>query len=507
MISNSVPFMTAFDIVIISLVIVSLLYFIPKYSNQIALKERAGFLLIISAMALIALFYSADLVVMYAFPLFMPMDKAMDLMNVLHLDYRWFVSLLCVAMLSIGFFRLHNSFGELLSEADAREDALRTELRTRVETESALQSSEALHRQAMELAGLGYCLWDCTTDTCLYCSEEYARIHGVSPEQYISLATTDEPAFNHPDDIEAYKAGIARVRRGDPFAMEYRIITYDGETRYVRELASPVFDDAGEVVREICTIQDITEEKNTEARLVQAQKFEAMGQLTSGVAHDVNNILSVVLGNVGLIGRKKVEGLEPLLEPIKHAAKIGAELTERLLAFTRQQPLHPASVDLGKLIEGLPSFFGPVLGDSIYIKTDVPSDLWRIHVDQVQLENALLNLAINARDAMPDGGSLVLSAENASVDAEESTGHAGPERIAGDYVILSVSDTGTGMPPEVLKKAVDPFFTTKAAGKGTGLGLATVYGYVHQSGGWLEINSSPGQGTNVELFLPKSQTG
>ncbi|WP_291830373.1 ATP-binding protein, partial [Bosea sp. (in: a-proteobacteria)] len=243
---------------------------------------------------------------------------------------------------------------------------------------------------------------------------------------------------------------------------------------------------------------DITDRRQAEARLHRAQRMEAMGQLTGGIAHDFNNLLLVIIVSLDLL--REVPDLEPpypsLLENAHAAATRAADLTQRLLAFARQQPLRNASIDLGELVEGMHGLLKRTLGQTIGIEISAPLDLWPVANDQGQIENALLNLAINARDAMPRGGVLRIACFNHPGAPEEGM-------APGDYVALAVTDTGEGMEPEVARRAFDPFFTTKPVGKGTGLGLSMIYGFVRQSGGHVGLATAPGQGTTVTLYLPR----
>ncbi|HEX6113651.1 MAG TPA: ATP-binding protein [Geminicoccaceae bacterium] len=234
----------------------------------------------------------------------------------------------------------------------------------------------------------------------------------------------------------------------------------------------------------------------------QAQKMEAVGQLTGGIAHDFNNLLAAVLGNLQLL-RKRLAGDDAALRLIEGAiegAERGASLTQRLLAFARQQDLHPAAVDVAELVHGMLEMLRRSIGPLIRVDTNFAADLWPAHVDANQLELAILNLVVNARDAMPEGGRLTLTAQNATV-----AGPADDALGAGDYVCLAVADTGSGMDEATLARATEPFFTTKGAGKGTGLGLSMVHGLAAQSGGALRLSSRPGAGTSAELWLPRAQ--
>ena len=249
---------------------------------------------------------------------------------------------------------------------------------------------------------------------------------------------------------------------------------------------------------------EVIERSKAEEALRQAQKMEAVGHLTGGIAHDFNNMLGIVIGSLGLLSRR-VKSEDPRVQQYIDAATEGArraaKLTQRLLAFSRQQALRPEAVDVSKLVQGMSELLRGSLGRDVRLQVMVEDGLWRVHADRNQLENAILNLALNARDAMPDGGNLLIEAENADANAPKIQNNA--ELTAGDYVQLTIADTGLGMPPDVLAKAFDPFFTTKVVGKGTGLGLSQVYGFVKRSGGHIKIASQVGRGTIVEIYLPR----
>jgi nitrogen-specific signal transduction histidine kinase/CheY-like chemotaxis protein len=241
-----------------------------------------------------------------------------------------------------------------------------------------------------------------------------------------------------------------------------------------------------------------------EATLRQSQKMEAVGQLTGGLAHDFNNLLTGVSGSLELLEKRLAQGrineLGRYLQTAQGAAKRAAALTHRLLAFSRRQTLDPKPTDVNRLIAGIDELIRRTMGPAITVTFTGAAGLWGVFADPNQLENALLNLCINARDAMPDGGSLTIETANGILDTEAARML---ELQAGAYVSLSVSDTGSGMTPDVIARAFDPFFTTKPIGEGTGLGLSMVYGFVRQSGGQARISSEPGKGTKVSLYLPR----
>ncbi len=271
----------------------------------------------------------------------------------------------------------------------------------------------------------------------------------------------------------------------------------------------PHFNETGEVQGCFVAARDVTERRQLEAELRQSQKMEAVGRLTGGIAHDFNNLLAVIVGNMQLLSRSLRDSPRLLrqAETSMKAAMRGAELTRRLLAFARQQVLEPRVVDLDSLIGGMYDLLRRSLTGDIEIRQVTAPDVWPVKIDPGQLENAILNLVINARDAMPQGGAIIISTRNEVIttppaDAAAFSGEGPPQ--PGEYAVLEVLDTGEGMPPETLKRVFEPFFTTKDVGKGSGLGLPMVYGFVRQSGGHVRISSTVGKGTTVQLFLPRS---
>jgi signal transduction histidine kinase len=253
-------------------------------------------------------------------------------------------------------------------------------------------------------------------------------------------------------------------------------------------------------------IRDLTSRHKIEEELRQAQKMEAVGHLSGGIAHDFNNLLTVINGNLEMIERRLDDvKLRALLREAQDAADDGAILTAQLLAFGRRQPLNPKLADVGQLVSNFSDLLRRTLGEAIELRTIVSGAMNRALVDASQLQNALLNLALNARDAMPRGGRLTVEVSPAQIDADYA--RMFPEVRSGSYLLISVTDTGVGMPPEVRQRAFEPFFTTKDVGAGTGLGLSMVYGFAKQSGGHVQLYSEPGQGTSVRLFLPATAAG
>lgn len=248
-------------------------------------------------------------------------------------------------------------------------------------------------------------------------------------------------------------------------------------------------------------VRDLTEHKSTERALLEAQKMEAMGQLTGGIAHDFNNLLTVIIGNLEMLETKLSSGAQrELATEALEAAEIGARLTTRLLAFARRSHLEPEAVNLNSFVLGLTDMLHRTLGETIYLSNALSPALWMVRADPSQVESAIVNLAVNARDAMPNGGRLVIETSNVRIGSEDAAG----ERLQpGDYVRLSVADTGTGMAQDVREKAFEPFFTTKEKGRGTGLGLPMIYGFAKQSGGHATIYSERGKGATVNIYLPR----
>jgi signal transduction histidine kinase/CheY-like chemotaxis protein len=269
----------------------------------------------------------------------------------------------------------------------------------------------------------------------------------------------------------------------------------------------PVADADGVIRRITGTSQDVTERRQIERALAQSQKMDALGQLTGGMAHDFNNMLGIIIGNLDLL--KPLLGAEALASELCAEARDGAvrcaELIRRLLAFARRQPLHPDQIDVNTLVTDVSRLLGRTLGGHIALTLDLDAALWPVKVDASQLEAALINLATNARDAMPKGGQLTIATRNTTFDALYIAQH--PDVAAGDYAQIEVSDTGTGIAPEIIDRIFDPFFTTKVCGQGTGLGLSMAFGFAKQSGGHLTVYSELSLGTTFRLYLPRSDSG
>ena len=301
--------------------------------------------------------------------------------------------------------------------------------------------------------------------------------------------------------MESHDRAVIEARR----AMQWEItLPKPAGPRTVMAVKFPVYDNAGNIASVGAILVDITEQKRAESHLAQSQRMELLGQLTGGIAHDFNNLLTAILLNADVLASALDDKLRPLAEAVRMAAERGADLTRRLLAFGRRQILEPRPTDVRELLAGMEPLMHRTLGAHIEIELLHAEDLWFATVDPSQLENAVLNLAVNARDAMPEGGRLTIETANVEFDDEQT--EAFPGSKAGQYVMIAVGDTGRGMSAEVGARAFEPFFTTKDVGKGTGLGLSMVYGFVSQSGGHVRIYSEIGLGTVVRLYLPRSMT-
>ena len=333
----------------------------------------------------------------------------------------------------------------------------------------------------------------------------------------------------HPDDRDDVMARFERARRnGGSDSFEFRLRRQDGSYTWILSHGVLQIDSAGRPLRSVGILRDVTERKSVEqalearvaertallkeeierreeaqTALVRSQKLQAVGELAGGIAHDFNNLLTVITGNLELLGFRQLDDkARDHLRRADEAAKMGARLAGRLLAIGRNQRLQPVALDLNEIAKSMSDVLKRTLGDAISIETSFAANLWHATADISEVENAILNLAVNARDAMPHGGKLVIKTENTSLGPDDVVGEAGLK--PGDYVLLSVADTGAGMPPEVLARVFEPYFTTKEAGRGTGLGLSTIYGFAKQVGGHLTIYSEIGKGTSVKLYLPRS---
>ncbi|WP_207102245.1 PAS domain-containing protein [Paracoccus shandongensis] len=423
------------------------------------------------------------------------------------------------------------------------------DIEDRKQTEIQLRDSNDRFRAAVD--AIHSILWTNSADGRMVGEQRgWAALTGQGFDEYQDYGWSDAV---HPDDREGtVGAWHQALEARSTFEWEHRVRCADGEYRIFRVRAVPILDPRGAVTEWVGVHTDITEQRMTEAQLQaqaedlqrqinhrqraedqlrqlnetlearvrdeieqhrkteaalhRAQKMESMGQLTGGVAHDFNNLLQVIAGNLQMLS-KDVEGNDRANQRVENALSAvarGAKLASQLLAFGRRQPLEPRVIQPCRLVAEMDELLRRSLGETIEVEVIVPTNLWNICVDRAQLESALLNLAINARDAMDGPGRLTIEMGNTQLDEAYAT--AAGDVAAGDYVMLAVTDTGCGMPPEVLERIFDPFYSTKPEGRGTGLGMSMVYGFVKQSGGHVSVYSEPGEGTTVRIYLPHSES-
>jgi signal transduction histidine kinase/CheY-like chemotaxis protein len=412
------------------------------------------------------------------------------------------------------------------------------DITSRKKTDAALV--ENIERVQLAMAAgaiIGTWIWDLPTDQ-FSVDEGFANAFGFDAAKGRSgLSLAEVVATVHPDDREGLAAAIsAAIARGGAYAHQYRTRRLDGQYYWLEangrvdlapdgtpskfpgvlidiEGRRAVEAERDRAIAALRTLTDTLEQRveqrtaallDAEAALRQGQKMDAVGQLTGGLAHDFNNILAGISGSLELLKIRHAQGrpadVERHLAGAQAAVKRAASLTQRLLAFSRRQTLAPEPANLHRVVEGMNELICRSVGPGIAVETDMATGLWNTFIDVGQIENALLNLCLNARDAMPDGGHIIIRCLNLQLD-QAAAGARG--LAAGDYVALSVSDTGVGMAADVIARAFEPFFTTKPIGQGTGLGLSMVYGFAGQSGGAVRIYSEPGEGAEVCLYLPR----
>jgi PAS domain S-box-containing protein len=379
---------------------------------------------------------------------------------------------------------------EALTATVAERDRANSELRASEARFQAIMDHSPLTVGVRDLAGR-YVFINRAFESLL--GQPAAAVLGKTPDQIVSPAISALLKADHQAVIE----------RKQPIQREITWPRPSGD-RTLLDVKFPILDAAGTVVAIGRIGADITDQKRAEAELAHAQRMDAVGQMTGGVAHDFNNLLTAILLNADVLAQRLPDGdpLRPVAEGTLKAAERGAALTSRLLAFSRRQLLEPQSTDVNKLVTGIEELVQRTVGDHVDVTLVLAGDVWTATVDRGQLETAIVNLAANARDAMPDGGRLTLETANAELDDSYAALH--PDVAPGQYVMIAVGDTGTGMSAEVAARAFEPFFTTKEVGRGTGLGLSMVYGFAKQSAGHVKFYSEVGIGTIVRLYLPRS---
>ncbi|MEW6155933.1 MAG: ATP-binding protein [Verrucomicrobiota bacterium] len=390
---------------------------------------------------------------------------------------------------------------ERTAELASINETLRREIGVRELIEAALRKSETHLVLAQKVGGVGSWDLDLLTGQ-LNWSAEMVRIFGYEPGRFVPNRDAMIAAIHPLDRTQVKETLNSALQSASHYNIEYRIIRPDGSERLVSEQAEFVVDEDRHPIKLIGTVQDVTERKQLETQLRHSQKMEAIGQLAAGVAHDFNNILSVIRGNSSLlldICRAEPESFE-LLKQISHAADRAISLTRQLLLFSNKEIMQPRVVDLNEITGNLAKMLGRILGEDIHLDYQPGSNLLPIEADPGMIEQVIMNLAVNARDAMPRGGRL--SIVTAQITVTELQAFRNPEMRAGEFICLSVSDTGCGIEPRVLSRIFEPFFTTKPVGKGTGLGLSTAYGIVKQHKGWIKVASRKNEGTRFDIYLP-----
>ena len=374
-------------------------------------------------------------------------------------------------------------------------------IRRRKKAEALLGQSEASLELAQSITHIGSWDHDLIQRRLRWSNETY-RIFGYALEK--PAASFDLFLERvHPDDREAVmRTSQAARASGGAYTAEHRIIRPDGSVRLVQQQAEVIRDNQGRALRMIGTTQDITDIRHLEEQLRHSQKLEAVGQLAGGIAHDFNNLLTAINGYSELVlGQlRSQDSIRPEVEEIRKAGERAATLTRQLLAFSRKQVLQPRIINLNTIVAGMDKMLHRVLGEDILLQTHLAADLGQVRADPGQIEQVILNLALNARDAMPKGGQLTLETSNAARDEDYARTHQ--EVVAGSYALLAITDSGYGMDLATQARIFEPFFTTKEPGKGTGLGLSMVYGIVKQSGGHIWVYSEPGRGTTFKIYLP-----
>jgi two-component system cell cycle sensor histidine kinase/response regulator CckA len=380
--------------------------------------------------------------------------------------------------------------------------AVYRDITDQVDERAALDEYRRVLEKAQQVAHIGSWVVALDGSDRVSWSPEMYRIHGITPDQFDG-SIKSSIAFIHEDDrAGAQEAGQAAFRERHQYEHEHRIVRVDGTVRWVRSNATMACDEGGKPLRLIGTLQDVTERRELEDELRQAQKMDAVGRLAGGIAHDLNNALTAIAGfaELALADLPPGHTARDDVTEVRRAAERAASVTRQLLAFSRREILEPRMFSLADTVTGLNRLLGRVIGTEVELVTDVAPDLPNVLGDPGQLEQAIVNLAVNARDAMPRGGRLTIGASLADIDTAFARSHVPMQ--AGRYVVLSVADTGDGMSEETRARIFEPFFTTKPAGKGTGLGLSMVYGTMKQSGGFVYVDSEPGVGSTFRLYFP-----
>jgi two-component system cell cycle sensor histidine kinase/response regulator CckA len=400
-------------------------------------------------------------------------------------------------------FIVKNRLARLLP-AVSRELREAGERRNRRAAEAAFNEAMARMRFALEAAGVGTWEVDIASGKSEW-SDVMEQLLGQPGRGFHGTLDAFITTI-HPDDRQRVFDGIVSNQGHNDSRLEYRVIWPDGSIRWIEGVGQTFYDDTGRPVRAAGVAMDMTVQKQLEQQFHQAQKMESVGQLAGGIAHDFNNLLTAILGYSNFLLEESNASLIPDrmkrdLEEIRRAGESAAKLTSQLLAFSRRQIIQPTVLNMNAVVEGLEPMMRRLIGEDVRMTARLSPDLGSTRADIGQLEQVIMNLAVNARDAMPQGGQITI--ETANVDLDDAYARLHGAVVPGAYVMLAVSDTGAGMTPEVQAKIFEPFFTTKPKGQGTGLGLATIYGIIRQNNGNIWVYSEPGTGTTFKVYLPR----
>jgi two-component system, cell cycle sensor histidine kinase and response regulator CckA len=381
------------------------------------------------------------------------------------------------------------------------------ERQKRLDAEQALQESEERFRQLAEnITESVFWMSDPTALKMLYVSPAYERIWGRTCESlYANFMEWIEAI--HPDDRERVRANFFDRSLLGNYDEEYRIIRPDESIRWIRDRGFPIKNQIGVAYRVVGIAEDITNRKLTEAALRRTERLESLGTLTSGIAHDLNNVLTPIMGIVQLLPLKVVnidESTQQLLQILHDSTRRGADLVKQILSFTRGVESKPTNIQVSDLLLEIQKIINQAFPKNIELSMDLPQNVWSISADPSMLHQVFMNLCVNARDAMSDGGTLSITVENFAIDANYAQMNL--DAHVGAYVVVTIADTGTGIAPEILDRIFDPFFTTKDIGKGTGLGLSTVIGIVKSHHGFIDVYSEVAKGTRFKVYLPATDT-
>jgi len=510
--------MVIIDSIILS---VSALSLVLIWRGRAMLRNAAAqtaLAVLLLGVATLSITYLYDLFTMIVLPRFVGRELAMREMTRLHISYSWYVHLAGFVLIAIGMVATVRAFSAGSARLAESERYFRDLFQTAPVALLEQDWSEVKAR-------LDRLPWDRIDDLRAYLMERADLLADLIGSVKLSNANMMAVRTYEAEDTAALIAGYTGLNHHLGLESRQRIflsivegfvfgqarvlcvgeaITAKGNPVSIRVTAKLTGSETGTWRRVILAHEDVTMLKQAEARLAQGRRMDALGQFTGGFAHDFNNLMAIMLGHAELLETRIANDpdAKESVDVLMRAVDRGAALTERLLAFSRQTPLSAEPVDLSHLVMDLDEMLRRTLGEAIDLKVRTMPDLWPAMIDRHQYENALVNLAINARDAMPNGGRLTIEASNTHLDRPAASAFG--EVVPGDYVKLTVRDTGVGIPPEILDRVCDPFFTTKEVGKGSGLGLSMVYGLVKQSKGHLTIDSEKGRGTAVSLYVPRA---